>query len=171
MGGAMPTVAEQLRLAREVMKLDVYQVAEITKIRTDHIRALEAGDYDQFVAPVYIRGFVRTYATLLKMDVPAVMADLGTELGLSGRFAAPPALTRQRKSWLDTLMLSLSRIDWRILVVVIAAAAVLALAVVGYRTWHTHKTHDPLRNLGAGVYQPRQNDAGDTLPVPAAPGK
>ena len=36
----MPTVAEQLRTAREAQGLTVYQVAEITKIRTDHIRAL-----------------------------------------------------------------------------------------------------------------------------------
>ena len=75
----MPTVAEQLRAGREASKLDIYQVAEITKIRTDHLRALEAGDYDQFAAPVYIRGFVRTYAGLLKLDVAKVMADLGLD--------------------------------------------------------------------------------------------
>ena len=37
----MSTVSEQLRLAREQQQLDVYQVAEITKIKTDHVRALE----------------------------------------------------------------------------------------------------------------------------------
>src|SRR5258705_11311017 len=39
----MATVAEQLRRAREAQNLNVYQVAEITKIKTDHIRALESG--------------------------------------------------------------------------------------------------------------------------------
>ena len=63
----MPTVAEQLRAAREAKNLSVNEVAEITKIRTDHIRALEEGNFDIFVAPVYIRGFARTYATLLKL--------------------------------------------------------------------------------------------------------
>jgi len=38
---AMSTVAEQLRVAREARKLTIAQVAEVTKIRTDYIRALE----------------------------------------------------------------------------------------------------------------------------------
>ena len=69
----MPTVSEQLRLAREQQHLDVYQVAEVTKIKTDHIRALESGTFDVFPAPVYIRGFVRTYAGMLKLDVRRVL--------------------------------------------------------------------------------------------------
>jgi len=76
----MPTVAEQLRTAREAQKLTIHAIAETTKVRSDHIRALEAGDFNVFSAPVYIRGFVRTYATLLKLDVPQVMAALDTEL-------------------------------------------------------------------------------------------
>ena len=67
-------VAEQLRAGREARKLSINEVAETTKIRTDHIRALEEGDYNVFVAPVYIRGFVRCYSMLLRLDVPAVMA-------------------------------------------------------------------------------------------------
>lgn len=72
----MPTVAEQLRTAREARKLTVHEIADTTKIRTDHIRALEAGDYNVFTAPVYIRGFVRCYATLLRLNVPQVMVAL-----------------------------------------------------------------------------------------------
>ena len=73
----MSTVAEKLRQAREARNLTVHQVADVTKIRTDHIRALEEGKFDVFSAPVYIRGFVRTYSTLLKLDVPQIMAALG----------------------------------------------------------------------------------------------
>ena len=67
----MPTVAEQLRAAREAQGLTVYQVADATKIKTDHVRALDEGNFDVFSAPVFIRGFVRTYATLLHLEVPA----------------------------------------------------------------------------------------------------
>src|SRR5204863_2151029 len=63
----MPTVAEQLRQGREAMKLDVHQVAESTKLKTDQIRALEQGNYDDFTACVYLRGSTRTYANLLKL--------------------------------------------------------------------------------------------------------
>src|SRR6266571_9185286 len=82
----MPTVAEQLRTSREAQGLTVYQIAEITKIRTDHVRALEEGNYEGFAAPVYIRGFVRNYAKLLKLDVPALMLRLDAELGQTERF-------------------------------------------------------------------------------------
>ena len=47
----MSTVAEQLRSAREAKKLTVEQVAETTKIRTDHIRALEEGNFNVFPRP------------------------------------------------------------------------------------------------------------------------
>src|SRR5436309_15813117 len=88
----MRTVAEQLRTAREARGLTVYQVAEITKIRTDHLRALEEGNYDGFSAPVYIRGFVRTYANLLRLDVPRLMTALEAELGRTERFNELPPL-------------------------------------------------------------------------------
>ena len=163
----MATVAEQLLAGREAMKLDVYQVAEITKIRTDHIRALEAGDYDQFVAPVYIRGFVRTYAGLLKLDVPRVMADLNAELGRTEKFSEPPALTNQPKSVLDMVMLYCSRMDWRIVAAAVVLSLAVLLGVVGYRLVHTHKTSDPLKKLGPATFRPPTNQPGDTLPLPA----
>src|SRR5512138_2239861 len=107
----MSTVAEQLRHAREARNLTVQEVAEITKIRTDHLRALEEGNFDVFSAPVYIRGFVRTYSTLLKLDVPRVMADLDTELGQTSKFAEPPPLSDHPRGVVDFLMLQLSRVD------------------------------------------------------------
>ena len=109
----MPTVAEQLRQAREAHKMTVHQIAEITKIRTDHIRALEEGSYDVFSAPVYIRGFVRTVSTLLKLDVPQVMSNLEAELGQTVKFREPPPLTDQPKTAVDFVMLQLSKVNWR----------------------------------------------------------
>src|SRR6185436_7199824 len=97
----MPTVAEQLRTSREAQGLTIYQVAEITKIRTDHIRALEEGKYEAFAAPVYLRGFVRTYATLLKLDVPAMMTLLETELSQTGTFDELPPWFNESRGFLD----------------------------------------------------------------------
>src|ERR1017187_244046 len=89
----MPTVAEQLRAAREAKKLTVQKVADATKIRTDHIRALDEGNFSVFSAPIYIRGSVKNYATLLKLDVPQIMAELAAELGRTEKFSEPPPLT------------------------------------------------------------------------------
>jgi cytoskeletal protein RodZ len=164
----MPTVSEQLRLAREQQQLDVYQVAEVTKIKTDHIRALESGTFDVFPAPVYIRGFVRTYAGMLKLDVRRVLAELEGELGQSERFREPPPLTNKPRGALDFVMLQLSRLNWRIAFAVgaIVVFVILAAAVIRSRS---SKTSDPLKDLGPGIHKPTPGKSGETLPLPPAP--
>ena len=162
----MPTIAEQLRTARDAQSLTVYQVAEITKIRTDHIRALEEGNYDAFAAPVYIRGFVRTYAGVLKLDVPEIMATLDDELGRTEKFHEPPPLSGGPRGFLDVIMLQLSKVNWRVALPSLGAALLLLVAVLSYRVWRNRQSKDPLADLGPGLYQPRQQQSGDTLPLP-----
>jgi len=160
----MSTVAEQLRQAREAKNLTAQQVVEITKIRTDHLRALEEGNYDVFSAPVYIRGFVRTYSALLKLDVPQIMAALEAELSQTTKFAEPPPLAGHPRGVLDFLMLQLSKLDWR--KGLIGLGVVVAL-VMAFSAWLAWRRHDPLRGLKPGVYQSTQGVSGDTLPLPA----
>src|SRR5688572_19947568 len=102
----MASVAERLRRAREEQNLTIYQVAEITKIKTDHIRALEAGRYDSFAAPVYIRGFVRTYAKALKLDMSETTTALDSELGQIKKFSQPPSLSNEPRTVVDVLLLN-----------------------------------------------------------------
>lgn len=162
----MPTVAEQLRRAREDQKLNVYQVAEITKIKTDHIRALESGTYDVFSAPVYIRGFVRTYARVLKLDEAQVLADLEAELGQTKKFRELPPLAPKPRSALDFFMLQLSRFNWRIGAVLVGVVVVLLAAWAGYRGSRNQSGTEPLKNLGPGLYQSRPDQSGELLPLP-----
>ncbi|HRT08629.1 MAG TPA: helix-turn-helix transcriptional regulator [Candidatus Paceibacterota bacterium] len=161
----MSTVAEQLRQGREARNLTVEQVAEITKIRTDHLRALEEGHYDLFSAPVYIRGFVRTYATLLKLDVKQVMETLEQELGRTERFAEPPSLSSAPKGVVDVVTLQLSKVDWHKGVTILSVLVVLALAVLGFLLWRHYHQSDPLKRLEPGIYQ-KSGRGGETLPVP-----
>jgi len=162
----MPTVAEQLREMREAKNLTINQVAEVTKIRTDHVRALEEGDYNVFSAPVYIRGFVRTYANFLKLDVPQVLAILDGELGGTKKFREPPALTDQSKGVMDFLTLQLSKINWRIAAVVLVVVSVAGVFYLNRRNpSHNTPKADPLSKLPPGIY--KSQPGGETLPVPA----
>lgn len=162
----MPTVAEQLRQAREAKKLTIHQVADITKMRTDHIRALEEGKYDVFSAPVYIRGFVRTLAGLLKLDVPMTMAALDAELKGTEKFSEPPPLSNEPRGVLDFLMLQLSKVDWRRSLIGLAVLAVLAFVVSVVMIVRHYQTKDPLADLRPGLYQSTNRNAGETLPLP-----
>lgn len=165
----MPTVAEQLRAAREAHGLTVYQVADATKIKTDHVRALDEGNFDVFSAPVFIRGFVRTYASLLHLEVAAVMADLNRELSGTEKFAEPPPLTNERKGLVDWLTLQLSRINWRVALPLLVLGIGILVVIFGYRAWRTAQTRDPLENLGPGLYQSGNPSSANTLPVPGQP--
>ena len=154
----MPTVAEQLRQAREQRGWTIEQLADVTKIRTDHIRALEEGNYNVFAAPVYIQGFVRTCATLLKLDVPKLMSDLDEELGATKKFREHPRLTGDSRGIVDYVMLQFSKINWRVALPFLIVIIVVGGAIITYRVIKTRQTEDPLKNLGPGVYQPKKPD-------------
>lgn len=161
----MSTVAEQLRQAREAKKLTIQELAEITKIRTDHIRALEEGNFNVFSAPVYIRGFVRTVSTILHLDVPQVMSNLEGELGQTVKFREPPPLTDQPKTVIDFVMLQLSKVNWRGGAVVVGGLALVAAVVLLVAHNRHNRRADPLAGFKPGVYQ--QSNSGATLPLPA----
>lgn len=162
----MASVAEQLREAREKRKLTVYDVAAATKIRTDHVRALEEGNYRVFAAAVYIRGFVRSYSNLLKIDTTKVMADLDLELAATKEFSEPASLAGRQQGVIDTAMLWVSKLNWQLVILVLGCLLVLVLGIWGYRAWQRHQTADPLSGLGPGVFQPAQTNTGDILPLP-----
>jgi cytoskeleton protein RodZ len=159
----MSTVANQLRQAREAKNLTVQQIVEITKIRTDHLQALEEGNFDVFSAPVYIRGFVRTYSTLLKLDVPQMMAALEAELAQTTKFSEPPPLTERNRGVIDLFMLQLSKVDWPKGLI---GLGVLVIVVLAFSVWFSWKHYDPLKGLKPAIYQSTQNVSGDTLPLP-----
>lgn len=160
----MSTVAEQLRATREARKLTIEQVADMTKIRTDHVRALEEGDFSAFSATIYIRGSVKNYANLLKLDVPEMMAMLDAELKGTEKFSEPPPLTEQKKSIVDDIALMVAKLNWKMGFAGIGIIVLGIIAVSGFLAWKHHQRNDPLKNLPPAVYQP--SGAGDTLPLP-----
>jgi len=165
---AVLTVAEQLRRAREEQKLTVYQVAEITKIKTDHIRALESARYDTFAAPVYIRGFVRTYAKALKLDANELASALDVELGGIKKFSQPPALTNEPRTMTDTALLYLARWRWQRWAPIVVVLLLLFISAGIARSCRSAKKADPLKNLGPGLYTPsNQSNSGELLPLPS----
>ena len=158
----MPTVGEQLRSARETQKLAIHQVADWTKIRSDHLRALEEGNYSVFSAPVYIRGFVRTYATLLKLDSTVILQQLSQELAGSG--PVEPALVQPAGGIVDDAMFQFSKYIRRLALPLAVVFVVLLALVITYFGWIRYRNKDPLEGLGPGLYQPPP--ASETLPLP-----
>jgi cytoskeletal protein RodZ len=159
----MSQVGEQLHAAREALKLTVQQIADATKIRTDHIRALEEGNYEMFSAPVYIRGFVRIYATQLKLNTAQIMSTLDAELKQTEKFKEPPPLMEESNTLLDYAMFWLSKINPR--AAMIGAGALVFLLVILFlvSVVRHHSRSNPLAGMKPAVYQ--SADAGETLPL------
>jgi cytoskeletal protein RodZ len=161
----MSSVGETLRTAREAQRLTVTQVAEMTKIRSDHIRAIDQGNYDVFSAPVYIRGFVRTYATALKLDPKEIMAQLNHELAESGGATLPP-FQPHSPGILDSVMFHFSTAGRRLILPVVALVLVAGGTAAGIFLWHRQQSRNPLEGLSQGLYQPAAPPTGETLPLP-----
>lgn len=70
------TIGGQLAAKRGERGLSIEQVAATTRIRPEYLRLLEDDDYEGFAAPVYTRGYLRTYATYLGLDADALLAQL-----------------------------------------------------------------------------------------------
>ena len=160
----MSTVAEQLRAAREAKHLTVEQVADLTKIRTDHVRALEEGNFSVFSAPVYIRGSVKNYAARLKLDVPQVMAALDAELGRTEDYSEPPALTDEGNKPLDRVTYLLAKLNLKMAMIAAGILGVILLIILVNSVLKHHKGRDPLTNLPPARVEPA--NSGNTLPLP-----
>jgi cytoskeleton protein RodZ len=65
-GGAAPDV--RLREARQAQNLTTADVARRLKLSVWQVEALESGQYQQLPGPTFVRGFIRNYARLLKLD-------------------------------------------------------------------------------------------------------
>jgi cytoskeletal protein RodZ len=159
----MSEVGEQLQAARKALKLTIQQIADVTKIRTDHLRALEEGHYEVFSAPVYIRGFVRIYAAQLKLNTAQIMSVLDAELKRSEKFKEPPPLMEESNTLLDHVMFWLSKFNWRVGVIGGGALVLLVALVLAGSAWRHHARSNPLAGMKPAMYQ--SANAGETLPL------
>lgn len=66
--GPHETMGQYLQRARIEQEKTLDSVAEATCIHIATIKALEEDDYEKLPAEVFVRGFIKIYATLLKLD-------------------------------------------------------------------------------------------------------
>lgn len=86
----MKEIGEILRQARVARGLSLHDVQSDLKIRERYLVALEEGDPSPFPALVYLRGFLRSYATYLGLDAGELLSRLPSEPELPGG-ATPPS--------------------------------------------------------------------------------
>lgn len=87
----MRALGEEFRAAREARGLSLSDVAEQIHIRSVYLQALESEDWPTIGAPVYVRGFIRTYARFLGIDAESAVQRFNESgSGGPGQGASPP---------------------------------------------------------------------------------
>jgi cytoskeleton protein RodZ len=148
----MPGLGEEFRAAREARHLSLSDVSEQIHIRAVYLQSLEDEEWSAIAAPVYVRGFIRTYARFLGLPGEQAVAHFNESIGASAKqnelSAAPP---RRRPSvWLF----------------VATAAALLLVAFVGYN-YYIFQQQSPSSQTAAAT-STAASDAATTDPAAAA---
>lgn len=117
------SLGRRLREAREARGLSLSDVAEQVRIRSLYLAAIEEEDWKAVGAPVYVRGFLRTYARFLGIDPEEAVGEFNRTQPASTPAGSP---SHERKSAGES-----SR-RGGILIVVAAVVAVLLVAFVVY---------------------------------------
>lgn len=71
----MQTIGERLEEARKKKGISIREAAEATKIRGDYLQKFESNQFDIGLTEIYTRGFLRTYASFLKLPSDRIMSD------------------------------------------------------------------------------------------------
>ena len=162
----MALVGEQLRHAREALDYSIPDVVGMTNLMTDQVLALEAGDWSAFAAPVYVRGFVRSYGGVLKLDAETLLADLDEEMGQSNRENGGLSGNAQlRSGFVDGFMLYFSHVKWRAVIPILLLVALVVGVYFGVDYYRTYNSTDHLEDLGKGLNAEPLIPNSDLLPL------
>ncbi len=106
---------ERLAEARRDLQIDMIDIAKELHLDEHKVRALERNEFDLLDAPVFVKGYLRKYAQLVKVDEADVMADYYQLTRVSD---VPLVIT----SWSKPRR-TISPGPWIVAITVIAAAA------------------------------------------------
>ena len=116
-----------LRAARRKRRVGIERAAEETRIRADFLMRMESDEFD-FLAPAYVRGFLKTYARFLRVDPDPLLEEFDRRFGARVDTAQMIALEKHgRRTRLERPKLSS---NWAV-AAVFAGFVLLILAVVG----------------------------------------
>lgn len=104
----METIGQRLRQARESLGLSLDEAERTTRIRAQHLAALERDAFDALPSPVQARGFLKNYADFLHLDSGRLLQDFdgarSTRRSAIGRStpAPVPQVRVRRRGWLSS---------------------------------------------------------------------
>lgn len=148
------SVGRQLRLAREAAQLSRDEVAHALKFSPRQIGFLEADNYAALPGATIVRGFVRSYARLLKLDADALLRQLEPVIPSMPAEVRPP----------DNMGIASQPRGVRELSPLVTVALVLLLAATMLVLWHFFGPASPQTQTTTAM--PGQATTPVQMPVP-----
>lgn len=151
----MPALGEEFRSAREARGLTLSDVAEQIHIRSVYLNAIENEDWTAIGAPVYVRGFIRTYARFLGLDAEDAVAMFNRYAPVERAVAVPLAATEDRGGSGPSISAILGLV-----------VAVVLVGFVGFEYWQYLQGSTARAPLASASSQPIAADAGSASESP-----
>ncbi len=156
-------LGDLLRQSREQLGLSLDEVEASTHIRRAYLEALEAENFDALPNRVATRGFLRNYASALKLDATYVLElyEQGRTHGVVGR----PAFIEDRVQLKSIPMTPPSRFSPDLLI-----GFLLITALLGAILYFVYEQYLlPLELTSATSFSPATSEAAILLPTPTPP--
>ncbi|MEQ1889719.1 MAG: RodZ domain-containing protein [Alphaproteobacteria bacterium] len=150
-------VGRDIRLAREAAGQEIQDAAQTLRISVYHLEAIEAGRYSDLPSPVYVQGFVRSYAGHLQLDADEMVRRVRLEL--------EPAIASDRLHFPVTAQVQAK--PGRLLLLL-----ALALALVVFGFWYLNFDVEiaPIPLAGAPPAELQADETASLPPEPRATG-
>ena len=112
------TIGARLEEARISKRLTFEEIERDTRISRRYLEALERGHYEVLPAPVYARGFMRSYADYLGLDPAEAVMSMPAHLPVPDGLDPMPGLRRMPSGSIPAFDLKLAAIVTGIVVVI-----------------------------------------------------
>jgi cytoskeletal protein RodZ len=158
----MPALGDEFRAAREARHLSLSDVSEQIHIRSTYLESIENEDWSAIAAPVYVKGFLRTYARFLGLDqedavrrYAALVADGAPASGPAPRPMSPsPRRNAPERGSPPSPLL------W--------IGGVVALALVAFVGWSFYQYRSQAPDAAVAVASPAAEASGAPAPAQSA---
>ena len=135
-----PSPGIRLRRAREASDLSLEEVASHLKLGVEKIKCLEGGEVESIAAPVFVAGYLRSYAKLVNLSGDEIVADFKALAAMKSPSmdpaSSPAANDYGQVSGTSSLNMSLSGSNG--LVIPIISGVFIVLLVVGVYAFLTN---------------------------------
>ena len=75
MAADLKGIGDMLRTRRKELNMSLKDIETATSIRTGYLQAIEEGQMERLISPIYAQGFVKQYAIFLGLDGERLVAD------------------------------------------------------------------------------------------------